>query len=277
MSSPLQAGSGSGLYRGAAVSGNVTALRRGAIRPSPVFLLVVLLAVAGGALAWNAELDSAWAKAGVFVLVVFGWVVSLCLHEFAHAYLAWRAGDREVELRGYLTLNPLKYSHPLLSIVLPMVFIALGGIGLPGGAVYIHAHQVPPRTQRLISAAGPAVNALCAVVLLVIVRLFGSAQDNPAFWFGLSFLAFLQVTATLLNLLPIPGLDGYGIVEPSLSYQTRRGLDQFKPFGMLILFALLFTPAINQVFFDAVYALYDFSGVSEQWSRYGGYLTRFWA
>jgi Zn-dependent protease len=256
---------------------SVSALRRGAVRPSPVFLLVLLLAVAGGVLAWNAELDSAQAKAGVFVLVVFGWVVSLCLHEFSHAYLAWRAGDREVELRGYLTLNPLKYSHPLLSIVLPMVFIALGGIGLPGGAVYIHAHQVPPRTQRLISAAGPAVNALCAVVLLSIVRLFGSSQENPAFWFGLSFLAFLQVTATLLNLLPIPGLDGYGIVEPSLSYQTRRGLDQFKPFGMLILFALLFTPAINQVFFDAVYALYDLSGVSEQWSRYGGYLTRFWA
>ncbi|MEU4842603.1 site-2 protease family protein [Nocardia testacea] len=255
----------------------VPALRRGAIRPSPVFLLVVALAVVGGVLAWDADLDSVRAKAGVFVLVVFGWVVSLCLHEFAHAYIAWRAGDREVELRGYLTLNPLKYSHPLLSIVLPMVFIALGGIGLPGGAVYVHTHQVPPRTQRLISVAGPAVNAVCAVVLLLVVRFFGSAQEHPAFWFGLSFLAFLQVTATLLNLLPIPGLDGYGVVEPSLSYQTRRGLEQFKPFGMLILFALLFTPAINQVFFDAVYALYDLSGVSEQWSRYGGYLTRFWA
>ncbi|MCX0270579.1 site-2 protease family protein [Nocardia zapadnayensis] len=259
------------------MSGGVSALRRGAVRPSPVFLLVLAVAVAGGVLAWGAELDSVQAKAGVFVLVVFGWVVSLCLHEFAHAYIAWRAGDREVELRGYLTLNPLKYSHPLLSIVLPMVFIALGGIGLPGGAVYVHTHQVPPRTQRLISVAGPAVNAVCAVVLLLVVRFFGSAQQHPAFWFGLSFLAFLQVTATLLNLLPIPGLDGYGVVEPSLSYQTRRGLEQFKPFGMLILFALLFTPAINQVFFDAVYALYDLSGVSEQWSRYGGYLTRFWA
>ncbi|NUS91341.1 MAG: site-2 protease family protein [Nocardia sp.] len=255
----------------------MSALRRGAVRPSPVFLLVLAVAVAGGVLAWGAELDSVQAKAGVFVLVVFGWVVTLCLHEFAHAYLAWRAGDREVELRGYLTLNPLKYSHPLLSIVLPMVFIALGGIGLPGGAVYVHTHQVPARTQRLISVAGPAVNAVCAVVLLLVVRLFGSATEHPALWFGLSFLAFLQVTATLLNLLPIPGLDGYGVVEPSLSYKTRRGLEQFKPFGMLILFALLFTPSINQVFFDVVYALYDLSGVSEQWSRYGGYLTRFWA
>lgn len=250
--------------------------RSRAVRPSPVFLLVIALTAVGGALAWDAPLDSARAKAGVFVFVVAGWVVSLCLHEFAHAYTAWRAGDREVELRGYLTLNPLKYSHPLLSIVLPMVFIALGGIGLPGGAVYVHTHNVAPRTQRIISGAGPAVNALCAVLLLVTVRVLGSSSAHPAFWFGVSFLAFLQITAALLNLIPLPGLDGYGIVEPSLSYQTRRSLDQFKPFGMLILFALLFTPAINEVFFDAVYALFELSGVPTSWSRYGGYLTRFW-
>ncbi|MBF6315897.1 site-2 protease family protein [Nocardia cyriacigeorgica] len=252
------------------------ARRSGAVRPSPVFLLVVAITALGGALAWDADLDSVRAKAGVFLLVVFGWIVSLCLHEFAHAYVAWRAGDREVELRGYLTLNPLKYSHPLLSIVLPIVFIALGGIGLPGGAVYVHAHNFSTRVQRIISGAGPAVNVACAALLLLVVRLFGSAENHAAFWFGLSFLAFLQVTAALLNLIPIPGLDGYGILEPSLSYQTRRALDQFKPFGMLILFALLFTPAINQVFFDAVYALYELSGVPSLWSRWGGYLTRFW-
>ncbi|WP_405160171.1 site-2 protease family protein [Nocardia sp. NBC_01499] len=250
--------------------------RSRAVRPSPIFLLVVLLTVVGGVLAWDAELDSTRAKVGVFVLVVFGWIITLCLHEFAHAFMAWRAGDHEVELRGYLTLNPLKYSHPLLSIVLPMVFIALGGIGLPGGAVYVHTHNFSARIQRIISGAGPGVNALCAVLLLVIVRIFGSASSHPALWFGLSFLAFLQITATLLNLIPLPGLDGYGILEPSLSYQTRRSLDQFKPFGMLILFALLFTPAINQVFFNAVYALFEVSGVPSNWSRYGSYLTRFW-
>jgi Zn-dependent protease len=249
----------------------------GAVRPSPVFLLVIAITAVGGVLAWNADVNSTRAKAGVFVLVVFGWIITLCLHEFAHAFTAWRAGDREVELRGYLTLNPLKYSHPLLSIVLPMVFIALGGIGLPGGAVYVHTHNVSPRMQRIISGAGPAVNAVCAMVLLVIVWQFGSAASHPAFWFGLSFLGFLQITAALLNILPVPGLDGYGILEPSLSYQTRRALDQFKPFGMLILFALLFTPSINKVFFDAVYSLYELSGVPSDWSRYGSYLTRFWA
>ncbi|MFC3963409.1 site-2 protease family protein [Nocardia jiangsuensis] len=249
---------------------------RRAVRPSPIFLLVLAVTIGGGVLAWTAELDSVQAKAGVFTLVVAGWVVTLCVHEFAHAYAAWRAGDREVEIRGYLTLNPLKYSHPLLSIGLPIVFIALGGIGLPGGAVYVRTDFASKHVQRLISAAGPLVNLVFAVLLLAIVRVFGSSSEHAAFWFGLSFLAFLQVTATLLNSLPIPGLDGYGVLKPSLSYRTRRGLEQFEPFGMLLVFALLFTPAINAVFFDVVYWLFELSGVPDVWSRYGGYLTRFW-
>ena len=62
----------------------------------------------------------------MFIFVVAGWFVSLCLHEFAHAYTAWRFGDHDVEVRGYLTLNPLKYSHPLLSLGLPVLIIAAG-------------------------------------------------------------------------------------------------------------------------------------------------------
>ncbi|MGW4245830.1 site-2 protease family protein [Nocardia sp. NPDC004722] len=248
----------------------------GAVRPSPVFLLVVVVTVLGGALAWDAEYRSQQAKFGVFILVVAGWIVTVCLHEFAHAYVAWRAGDRDVEMRGYLTLNPLKYSHPLLSIALPVVFIALGGFALPGGAVYVHSHNFSPRTQRTLSGAGPAVNAVCAIVLLVIVRLFGSTTSHPSFWYGLSYLAFLQITATVLNLIPIPGTDGYGILEPSLSYQTRRSLDQFKPYGILILFALLFTPELNRLFFDFIDQLFSLSGVPSYWWGRGDLLTRFW-
>ncbi|WP_405486785.1 site-2 protease family protein [Nocardia sp. NBC_00511] len=248
----------------------------GAIRPSPIFLLVVLITVAGGALAWDAEYGTRQAQFGVFIMVVAGWIVTVCLHEFAHAFVGWRAGDREVEMRGYLTLNPLKYSHPLLSIGLPVLFIALGGFALPGGAVYVHSHNFSPRTQRILSAAGPAVNAVCAVVLLVIVRFYGSLNSHESFWFGLSYLAFLQITATVLNLLPIPGTDGYGIIEPSLSYQTRRSLDQIKPFGILILFALLFTPQLNQIFFDSINWLFELSGLQGGWWSMGSRLTRFW-
>ncbi|MGM7647507.1 site-2 protease family protein [Nocardia sp. JW2] len=249
---------------------------RGAVRPSPVFLLIVAVTVLGGALAWDADVTSVRAKVGVFVLVVFGWIVSLCLHEFAHAYVAWRAGDHDVEARGYLTLNPLKYSHPVLSIVLPLLFIALGGIGLPGGAVYLDTTRFRSGIQRLVSAVGPFSNLLCAIVLLIVIRAMGSATEHAAFWFGLSFLAFLQLTAFLLNILPVPGLDGYGIIEPSLSYQTRRSLDQFKPYGMLILFAVIFFTPLSRVFFEAVYLLFDISGIPQYWAGNGSRLTRFW-
>ncbi|MEV0467809.1 site-2 protease family protein [Nocardia tengchongensis] len=250
--------------------------KSGAVRPSPVFLAVVAVTVLGGVLAWTSDYGSRQAQFGVFILVVAGWIVSVCLHEFAHAFVAWRAGDHEVEMRGYLTLNPLKYSHPLLSIGLPVVFILMGGFALPGGAVYLQSGNFSPRTQRMISGAGPAVNALCAVVLLVTVRFYGGLDSHEAFWAGLSFLAFLQISATVLNLLPIPGTDGYGILEPSLSYQTRRALDQIKPYGILILFALLFTPELNRLFFDGVSTLFELSGVPGNWWRFGSGLTRFW-
>ncbi|MGU3431825.1 site-2 protease family protein [Actinomycetes bacterium M1A6_2h] len=249
---------------------------RTAVRPSPVFLGVIAVAAIGGALAWNAVPGSAMSYAGVFVLVVAGWVVSLCLHEFGHAVTAWRFGDHDTAARGYLSLNPFKYTVPSLSIVLPLVFIALGGIGLPGGAVWLNTAGMTRRQRTIVSLAGPFANAVLAVILLVTISSFGLTGDNPSFWFGLSFLALLQVIAVVLNLIPIPGLDGFGAIEPYLSPSTRRSFAQVGPYGILIVFALLFVPAVNRVFFDAVYALFGVSGVPPVWAQYGSVLTRFW-
>ncbi|MFC8932536.1 site-2 protease family protein [Rhodococcus sp. NPDC057135] len=253
-----------------------TGAARSAVRPSPVFLGVVAVTVIAGVVAWNSTWGSIAGRAGVFVLVVAGWVVTLCLHEFAHAYLAWRHGDTDVEARGYLTLNPLKYSHPMLSIGLPVLFIALGGIGLPGGAVYLRTGMFPPKVQARISLAGPFTNAVAAVILLVVIRTYGSGAEHLTFWAGLSFLAFLQVMATVLNLLPVPGLDGYNALEPYLAPNTRHQLEQFKPYGLLLLVALLFVPQINVVFFDAIYWIFELSGVSDYYAMLGNALMRFW-
>lgn len=252
-------------------------LRRSPVLPSPVFVAVLAVAGVGGTLAWTAEdVTSFTARLGVFVLVLAGWIATVCLHEFGHAFTAFRAGDREVELRGYLTLNPLKYTHPLLSIVLPVVFIAIGGIGLPGGAVYLHTSQFAASTQRRIALAGPFANAVVALVLLVVIRLFGTDGTHPAFWYGLSFLAFLQIMATILNLIPVPGLDGYAALEPSLSHSTRASLHQFKSYGILVLVALLFVPAVNAAFFGAIYTLFGLSGIPEFFAGNGNYLMRLW-
>ncbi|MQA85252.1 MAG: hypothetical protein GEV03_11660 [Streptosporangiales bacterium] len=243
-------------------------------RPSPIFLGFVVAFVAGGWLAWATS--GTLARVGVFVFVAAGWIVSLCLHEFGHAYLAWRAGDRGVEARGYLTLNPLRYSHAGLSFVLPLLFLLLGGIGLPGGAVYVNPSMFRSRLRAsLVSAAGPLANVVFAVVLAGLVRSL-AGQQHLVFWGGVAFLAFLQVTAAVLNLLPVPGLDGYGIAEPHLPPHWSRQANQIAPFGLLIIIALLWVPQLNQVFFGLVFAITDALGVPVFLVGTGDTLFRFW-
>ncbi|MCV7289751.1 MULTISPECIES: site-2 protease family protein [Mycolicibacterium] len=247
------------------------------VRPSPVFLAVVAITIGGGVLAWlAADNVRPLSYVGVFILVIAGWLVSLCLHEFGHAFTAWRFGDHDVAVRGYLTLNPLKYSHPMLSLGLPVLFIALGGIGLPGGAVYVRTSWMTARQKTLVSLAGPAANLVLAVVLLGLTRMFYDPAHG-VFWSGVAFLGFLQVTALVLNLLPIPGLDGYGALEPHLKPETQRALEPVKQWGFFILLILLIAPALNRWFFGVVYWFFDFSGVSSYLVSVGGQLTRFWS
>lgn len=243
-----------------------------------MFLALLALTALGGALAWYAGAEvSPIAYGGVFVLVIAGWLVSLCLHEFGHAYTAWRFGDYSADMRGYLTLNPLRYTHPVLSLVLPLVFIALGGIGLPGGAVFVNTSFMTPRQRTLVSLAGPAANLALAVVLLSATRMF-IEPTHLVFFSGLAFLGFLELTAVVLNLLPLPGLDGYGALEPHLSPQTRRALEPFHQWGLMVLLVLLIaSPALNQKFFSVVLSVFDLFGVARMLVSWGMSLTQFWS
>lgn len=267
-----RAGCWSGSFRRVSISGP-----RQSVRPSPIFLAIVALTVFGGVLAWldGAEIRPL-AYAGVFILVIAGWVVSLCLHEFGHAVTAWRFGDHNAGVRGYLSLDPRKYTNPLLSLGLPILFIALGGIGLPGAAVYVQTSFMTPARRALVSLAGPAANLLLAVLLLGCTRLFFDPR-HLVLWAGVAFLAFLQLTAVLLNLLPIPGLDGYGALEPHLSPETQRAVAPAKQWGILIVLVLLISPALNRWFFGVVGWFFELSGVPGWLAGWGMQLTRFWS
>jgi Zn-dependent protease len=252
--------------------------RRGAVRPSPVFLAFVAVAAIGGVLAWTQDgPGSRLGDVGVFLFVLGGWVVSLCFHEFAHAYAAYRAGDRSVEAAGYLSLNPFKYAHPLLSIVLPLFFIIQGGIGLPGGAVYLHPHDFRSKASQSVAAAvGPLTNAVFAFVCIALAGSHEDTLTHPRFWAALSFLGFLQVTAAVLNILPIPGLDGWAILEPYMDPKTRQGADKIKPWGMIIVIVLLQFNSTNSAFFTAVDHLYTAIGGNGDLYGAGQQFFKFW-
>jgi Zn-dependent protease len=252
-----------------------TAVSRRNRRISPVFLgLVAIMGVSG----WAVWTDfSASPGFAVFLFVVSGWIVSLCLHEYAHARTALHGGDISIGAKGYLTLNPLKYTHVALSIVLPVLFVIMGGIGLPGGAVFIERHRIRGRWKHsLISAAGPLTNVAFAVVLTAPFWL-GALDGVPdIFRYALAFLAMLQVTAAILNFLPVPGLDGYGVIEPWLSYRVRRQVEPYAPFGLIAVFGVLWIPEVNHVFFDAIDAVMRALGVSEWETFWGQEFFRFW-
>ena len=95
-------------------------------------------------------------------------------------------------------------------------------------------------------------------------------------WAGVAFLGFLQIMAVVLNLLPIPGLDGYDALEPHLSPQTQRAVAPAKQYGVFFLLLLLFAPVLSQWLFGFVGWLFGFSGVSHRWADLGLELTLFW-
>ncbi|MGF0172041.1 site-2 protease family protein [Streptomyces sp. Marseille-Q5077] len=252
-----------------------TASRTSEQRISPVFLGIAAVTAATGWAVWTGFAASP--GLAVFLFVTSAWVVSLCLHEYAHARTALHSGDITVGAKGYLSLNPLAYTHALLSIVLPVIFVIMGGIGLPGGAVFIERGRIRGRWRHsLISAAGPLTNVLFAVVCTAPFWLDALDGVPLDFRFALAFLALLQVTAAILNFLPIPGLDGYGVIEPWLSQKVKRQVEPFAPFGLLFVFALLMLPAVNREFFQAIYAVLDSLGVHGLERYCGENLYRFW-
>ncbi|GGV78434.1 site-2 protease family protein [Streptomyces gelaticus] len=253
-----------------------TAAGRSDRRISPVFLGIVAVAAVSGWAVWTGT-GYPYGLA-VFVFVTAAWVVSLCLHEYAHARTALHSGDISVGAKGYLGLDPLAYTHALLSIVLPVLFVIMGGIGLPGGAVFIERGRIRGRWRHsLISAAGPLTNVLFALVCTAPFWLHALEGVPREFRYALAFLALLQVTAAILNFLPVPGLDGYGVIEPWLPYRIRRQAEPFAQFGLIAVFAVLWIPEVNHVFFGLVHGVLDALGVSSRGTECGRAAYRFWA
>ncbi len=174
--------------------------------------------------------------------------------------------------------SSIRCKRLLLSIALPLLIVVLGGIGLPGGAVWVDRHVLRSRAwHSLVSFAGPAVNIGFALLLVAPFAVGVAVEARPQFWAGVAFLAFLQLTASVLNLVPMPGLDGGNLLQPWLSPKWQRGFAYVAPFGLLLLFALLWEPRINRAFFTAVFFVADLLGLPPQLSLAGYDLFRFWS
>jgi Zn-dependent protease len=179
----------------------------------------------------------------LFWALLIAWVMSVVLHEFAHGVVAYWGGDYTIRERGGLTLNPLQYVHPVMSILLPLLFLYLGGVPLPGGATYVRRDLLRSRAwDTAVSAAGPAMNLLLFFLLAALLHPRVGWVDPSlavAEWTQAQKLvaatAFLQLFSVLLNLVPVPPLDGFQMISPYLAPSMRERLMQ-PQVSMLLLF-----------------------------------------
>ncbi len=218
----------------------------------------------------------------VFAFVMVGWVLAVMAHEFSHAATAYLAGDHTVAAKGYLSFDPRRYGDLGTSLVIPLLALALGGVGFPGGAVYLRHDLMRSRTWRAAaSLAGPAATLVVLLVLsfgLSFWRGWGVEGDGAmALFEALTVLAFLQAMALILNLLPIPGLDGFNAVRPFLPTAWAPAIRKFEGLAMLALLALIFiVPGASGALFIAAALLGHIVGLDLQALQDGWTAFHFW-
>jgi len=214
-----------------------------------------------------------------FIVVTVLWIFSVCLHEFGHAWAAFKGGDYTVKGKGYMNLNPLDYAHPVTSVLMPVVFMILGGIGLPGGAVFIERDRLRSRGwETWVSLAGPAMQ-LPLIILISAAFKLGLLQNDQSSLASVSlgFLLQLEISSIILNLLPVPPLDGFQALAPWLPTEISEKLYAASSQTIWILFLVLwFVPPINYALWDLVYWISNFLGVDPYLGHVGWKVFRFW-
>lgn len=215
-----------------------------------------------------------------FIIVTVLWVFSVCLHEFGHAVIAYWGGDHTVKEKGYLTLNPVHYTDPVGSLLLPVIFMMMGGIGLPGGAVYIERQLLRSRWwDTAVSLAGPAMNYILILLITLCFRT-GLVPSEPTHLSSISlgFLLQLQIMAVLFNMIPIPPLDGFQAIAPWMPEAPRARFYEFSRYSLMLLYLVFWLiPPVNYVFFAIVHLISDLLGVPSELGYYGFQAFRFWA
>jgi Zn-dependent protease len=188
---------------------------------------------------------------------------AITVHEAAHGYAARYFGDMTAYKAGRITLNPLKHIDPFGTILLPALTILLGGV-LFGWAkpvpVDFSRLRNPKKDMLWVAAAGPASNFLMAIFWVLVIRFSMGSPEAISFPLAEMGKAGISINIVLmvLNLLPLPPLDGGRIAVSLLPMPYAIKFAQIERFGFLILIALMFSGILNKIlgpFINAVYAL----------------------
>jgi Zn-dependent protease len=191
-------------------------------------------------------------------------IFAITLHEAAHGYVAKRFGDLTAEMAGRVSLNPIRHIDPVGTILVPLTMFMASKLMLGGGFLFGWAKPVPinfnqlrqPKRDMLwVAAAGPGANLLMAFFWAAIIK-FGiaipeSAYAKPIVLMGIAGIE-INVILMVLNLLPLPPLDGGRIAVSLLPNNLAWKYAQIEPYGIVILLVLLISGALGVILWPLI-------------------------
>jgi Zn-dependent protease len=200
----------------------------------------------------------------VGVLTLAFLVLSLGIHEAAHAFTAWRCGDSTAKDMGRMTLDPIPHIDPIMTIVVPAVMYITTGM-MFGGAkpvpVAYHRLRNPLRDMSIVALAGPISNLLLAVLFMLIYKGLvleaGFTHKHIAsqvMWNSAAYNTLLAV----FNMVPVPPLDGSRVMTWLLPASLRTSYNSLERYGILIVVGLVWIGPLRPVIRAAMKACIEF-------------------
>jgi Zn-dependent protease len=187
-----------------------------------------------------------------FAAVLF----AISVHESAHAWSADKCGDPTARLQGRISLNPIAHIDLFGTIIFP-ILLAVMGAPVFGWAKPVMVNPYNFRNRRrdgmLVAAAGPAANILVALAVILLLMLFFQplmAASGPTVTLLLriaTYLLLINIFLAVFNLIPVPPLDGSGILEGMLRGEALRWFERIKPYGFFILVFVMYTRVFDRI------------------------------
>ncbi len=188
---------------------------------------------------------------------------AITVHEVAHGWVALKLGDRTAQMLGRLTLNPFKHIDPIGTVLVPGLLLLLGGFvfgwAKPVPVSYQNLHK-PKRDMAWVAVAGPAANFIMAVIWAIVAKLglmlihADITLGQPMMFMGVAGV-LINTMLMMLNLLPIPPLDGSRVLSSWLPGPLAYKFSRIEPYGFFILLALLYFGILTLILWPLVSAM----------------------